>query len=119
MAVGIFNGIFKRSHRICSNTNVAREEESVSDTQNITELESNTENSTQRLSSVASSERYSLRSGSRKTTSDNEHPVDKVITYLNIKADKLWPIEHVTLGYAKTIDSFSERRKIIIRRART
>ncbi|CAH2088306.1 unnamed protein product [Euphydryas editha] len=96
-----------------TDTNVAREEESVSDTQNITEPESYNENSTQRSSSVASSERYTSRSGSRKRTSVNEHPVDKVITYLNTKADKLSSIEHVMLGYAKTIDRFSERRKII------
>ncbi|XP_045452432.1 uncharacterized protein LOC123668935 isoform X2 [Melitaea cinxia] len=96
-----------------TDTNVAREEESVSDTQNITEPESYNENSTQRSSSVASSERYTSRSGSRKRTSVNEHPVDKVITYLNTKSDKLSSIEHVMLGYAKTIDRFSERRKII------
>ncbi|CAH2090722.1 unnamed protein product [Euphydryas editha] len=88
-----------------TDTNVAREEERVSDTQNITEPESYNENSTQRSSSVASSERYTSRSGSRKRTSVNEHPVDKVITYLNTKADKLSSIEHVMLGYAKTIDS--------------
>lgn len=57
---------------------------------------------------------HSSRVSRKRPSDDGERGVDKVINYLSAKnANTMTPTEYVMLGYAKTMNNFSERRKIL------
>lgn len=76
-----------------------------------------TRNSTSNHSFSTPSPQPATINRKRNNRCDNERGVDKVIKYLNSRQSdtNMSSTEHLMIGYAKTIDSFSERRRILIK----